>query len=72
MMKQDLEELTIRYNLVKSKEWQAIRERVLNNIVKYSKTATEPQLIQGMLIDIHDVDKWEEDFLDAKQGNGNK
>lgn len=65
----DLKELTERYNLVRSEQWKAIRERMLNNIVAYSKTATDATLIQGMLIDIFDVDKWEEDFLKAKEEN---
>lgn len=59
-------ELTERYNLVTSKEWQGIRQRLLNEIVLKSQT-NEPVILQGMLKVINTVDSWEKDFLDAKE-----
>ena len=60
------DELTERYNLVTSKEWQGIRQRLLNEIVLKSQT-NEPVILQGMLKSINTVDSWEKDFLDAKE-----
>ena len=60
------DELTERYNLVTSKEWQGIRQRLLNEIVLKSQT-NEPVILQGMLKSINTVDSWEKDFLDTKE-----
>ncbi len=60
------DELTARYNLVTSNEWQGIRQRLLNEIVLKSQT-NEPVILQGMLKVINTVDSWEKDFLDAKE-----
>lgn len=62
----DRDELTNRYNLVTSDEWQGIRQRLLNEIVLKSQT-NEPIILQGMLKVINTVDSWEKDFLDAKE-----
>lgn len=56
------DELVIRHRLVTSEEWQEIRKRALDKVVKLSKGASEPLIIQGMLNLIDDVDIWEEDF----------
>ena len=62
----DRDELTARYNLVTSEEWQGIRQRLLNEIVIRSQS-NDPVILQGMLKIINMVDVWEKEFLDAKE-----
>lgn len=62
----DRDELTARYELVTSEEWQGIRRRLLNEIVLKSQS-NDPVILQGMLKIINTVDSWENDFLNAKE-----
>ena len=62
----DLDEIQRKYNLVTSNEWQEIRTRALNHIVRIGNSQ-EPVLIQGMLTLINTIDAWEDDFLKEKK-----
>lgn len=62
----DLEELTKKYGLVQSEQWKQIREVELNHIVKLSVGNIDPLIIIGMLRNINNIDKWEDDFLSKK------
>lgn len=61
------EELTKKYELITSNEWLKIREIQLNHIVSLANSAVDPLVIQGMLKNISDTDKWKSDFLAEKQ-----
>lgn len=63
----DLEEITNKYELIKSEQWQKIRMIELNHIVKLSAGNLDPVLIVGMLRNINNIDKWEDDFLSKKK-----
>lgn len=66
-MKDKYQELTEKYNLVTSDEWLAIRQMMLNHIVSLANSQVSPLIIQGMIKNIADTDKWANDFLAEKQ-----
>lgn len=62
----DLEELTKKNELVQSEQWKKIREIELNHIVKLSVGNIDPLIIIGMLRNINNIDKWEDEFTSKK------
>lgn len=51
-----------KYDLVMSEEYSKTRSYQLDNIVRLSNTDINPLILQGMLKNIYDTDKWKNDF----------
>lgn len=51
-----------KYDLVMSEEYSKTRLYQLDNIVRLSNTDINPLILQGMLKNIYDTDKWKNDF----------
>ncbi len=51
-----------KYDLVMSEEYSKTRSYQLDNIVRLSNTDINPLILQGMLKNIYDTDKWKSDF----------
>ncbi|MBQ8636317.1 hypothetical protein IJX73_00850 [bacterium] len=60
-MKNDV--IAQKYNLLNSSEYQQIKIFQLENILRLANSDIEPLLIKGMLKNIADTDKWENDFF---------
>lgn len=65
----DFNELQYKYDLVTSKEWYSIKQRMLENILQLSNSDISPLIIQGMLKVINDTDKWEDEYNREKLKN---
>ncbi len=65
----DLDLLTEKNNLITTPVYKRIRELQLNNIVELSNSQTDPLIIKGMLKNIYDTDKWENEFKLEKKKN---
>lgn len=65
----DLDLLTEKNNLINTPVYKRIRELQLNNIVELANSQTDPLIIKGMLKNIYDTDKWENEFKLEKKKN---
>lgn len=63
----DKEILAKKYDLVCSSVYKQIKEFQLENIIRLANTDTNPLIIKGMLKNIADTDKWENEFLMEKR-----
>lgn len=62
-----LQDLTTKYELVTSDVWPRVRTLMLNHVVSLANSSVDPLIIQGMLKNIADTDRWEQDFLAEKE-----
>jgi len=58
--------LAEKYNLICSNQYKQIKKFQLENILKLANSDIEPLLLKGMLKNIADTDKWENEFLIEK------
>ena len=59
--------LKILKDLVTSITYKRIKELQLENILRLANSDAEPLLIKGMLKNIADTDKWENEFLSVQR-----
>ncbi len=52
-----------KYQLVASKEWEEIKSFMYENIKILSGSDIDPKILQGMLKNIYDTDKWKTQYL---------
>ena len=55
--------LVEKLNLVGSPTYKRIKELQIENILKLANSDIEPLVLKGMLKNIADTDKWENEFL---------
>lgn len=55
--------LVEKFDLITSPVYKRIKELQLENILRLANTDTNPLIIKGMLKNIADTDKWENEFL---------
>lgn len=63
----DKDILIEKFDLVTSSTYKRIKELQLENILRLANSDAEPLLIKGMLKNISDTDKWENEFLSVKK-----
>lgn len=63
----DKDILIEKFNLVTSNTYKRVKELQLENILRLANSDAEPLLIKGMLKNIADTDKWENDLLNEKR-----
>lgn len=63
----DKDILIEKFDLVTSITYKRIKELQLENILRLANSDAEPLLIKGMLKNIADTDKWENEFLSVQR-----
>ena len=63
----DRDILIEKFDLVTSITYKRIKELQLENILRLANSDAEPLLIKGMLKNIADTDKWENEFLSVQR-----
>ena len=63
----DKDILIEKFDLVTSITYKRIKELQLENILRLADSDAEPLLIKGMLKNIADTDKWENEFLSVQR-----
>jgi hypothetical protein len=59
--------LVEKFNLVDSATYKRIKELQLENILRLANSDIEPLVLKGMLKNIADTDKWENEFMKEKR-----